>query len=100
MRVPITRASIVGACFGLVISVLVLVYGYFGQYIHSPAINDWYIVIACPTSIMLMALDNAPWQLGVVADALVVVTTSGWYAFLFAGAAMLFQRLSGTGADH
>jgi hypothetical protein len=98
MSQRMARASIIGAGVGVVISVLVLVYGYFGQYIQSPAINDWYILIACPPSIMLMAVDNGRWPLFVLADSLVVVTAASWYVFLFAAASMVFYSIRNIGS--
>jgi hypothetical protein len=88
------RASTIGACFGLVISVLVLAYGYLEPNIHSPAINDWLIFIACPPSIALMAADNGKWYLVVFADSVVVLANAVWYGFLFAVVAMLFRHAS------
>ena len=86
------RASKIGACCGLVISVLVLAYGYLEPRIHSPAINDWLIFVACPSSIVLMAADNGKLYVFVFADSVVVVVNSVWYGFLFAVAARLFHH--------
>jgi hypothetical protein len=94
MGQPIAKASKIGACFGFAISVLVLSYGYLEPHIHAPAINDWLIFIACPSSIALMAADNGKWYLFVFADSVVVMANAVWYGFLFAVAAMLFRRSS------
>jgi hypothetical protein len=92
MGQPIAKASKIGACFGFAIAVLVLSYGYLEPHIHAPAINDWLIFIACPSSIALMAADNGKWLLFVFADSVVVVANAVWYGFLFAVATMLFRH--------
>jgi hypothetical protein len=94
MGQPIARASKLGLCVGLVISVLVLSYGYLEPHIAGPAINDWLIFIACPSSIALMAADNGKWYVLVFADLVVIVANTVWYGFLFAVAAVLLRRLS------
>jgi len=91
MRQPIARASKIGAWFGVVISILVLAYGYLEPHIHFPAINDWIIFIACPSSIALMAADNGKWFLFVFADSIVILANAVWYGFLFAVVATLFR---------
>ena len=94
MGQPTGKVSKIGACFGFVIAVLVLSYGYLEPHIHAPAINDWLIFIACPASIALMAADNGKWYLFVFADSVVVVVNAVWYGVLFALVAMLFRRNS------
>jgi hypothetical protein len=94
MERPIAIASKIGACFGFVIAALVLSYGYLEPRIHGPAINDWLIFIACPSSIALMAADNAKGYLFVFADLVVVGVNAVWYGFLFAVATMLFRHWS------
>jgi hypothetical protein len=89
----IPRASKIGACFGLVVSVLVLTYGYLESHTRFPAINDWLIFIACPSSIILMAADNATLPLGILADLMVVLMNAVWYGILFTGVAMLVRRV-------
>ena len=91
MSQPIARASKIGACFGVVISILVLAYGYMESHIHSPAINDWLIFAACPPSIALMAVDNGRWFLFFFADSIVILVNAVWYGFLFAVVARLFR---------
>jgi hypothetical protein len=81
-----------GACFGLGVAALVLAYGYLEPHIHAPAINDWLIFFACPTSIVLMAADSGKWYVLVFADLVVVVASAVWYAFLFAVIASLFAH--------
>ncbi len=87
-----TRTQKVGACCGFVISVLVLLYGYLRPHFQLPAINDWFILIACPPSVGLMALDNAKWYDAVVADFIVVLANTAWYGALFGVAAQLFPE--------
>ena len=92
MTRPIITASKIGACFGFVIALLVLAYGYLLPRMHSRPINDLLIFIACPSSFLLMAVDNGKWYLFVFADALVVIINAAWYGFLFESVAMLFRR--------
>jgi hypothetical protein len=91
MSQPIARAAKFGACFGVVISILVLAYGYMESHIHSPAISDWLIFVACPPSIALMAVDNGKLFLFLFADSIVILANAAWYGFLFAVVARLFQ---------
>jgi hypothetical protein len=92
MSQQIPRASRIGACCGLVISVLVLAYGYLESHTRFPALNDWLIFIACPSSILLMAADNATLPLGILADLMVALVNAIWYGILFTVAAMLFRK--------
>jgi hypothetical protein len=108
MSQPIERAlriGQIGMCCGVVMGVLVIAYGYLEPHIHAPAINDWLVVIACPSSIALMASENLKWPEVVLLDLVVVVTNAAWYGFWFALAAISFRQImvrifsSNTGAD-
>ena len=93
IRHSITRAARIGACFGLLLSLLVLAYGYLEPHIHAPAVNDWLIFIACPSSITLMAADSAGRYLLVFAALVVIVINALWYAFLFEVGSAILQRI-------
>ena len=82
IRQSISRSAQIGTCFGLLLAVLVLAYGYLEPYIHF-RVNDWLILISCPSSIVLMAADNANRYVIVGADSEVIVINVLWYAFLF-----------------
>jgi hypothetical protein len=87
------KASKIGGCFGFVIAVLVLGYGYLESHnLATPSINDWLVFIACPSSLSLMAADSSTWPVVVFADLVVIVGNSVWYSFLFAVVAMLFSH--------
>lgn len=88
------KAGRIGGCFGLVVAVLVLTYGYLEPHIHFPAINDWLIFAACPSSIVLMAADSGKWYLVVFADSLMIVANAVWYAVWFAAASKLLGHRS------
>jgi hypothetical protein len=96
MSQPIERAlriGQIGMCCGVVMSVLVIAYGYLEPHIHGPAINDWLIVMACPSSIALMASDTLKWPQVVLVDLVVVVTNAAWYGFWFALAAISSRHI-------
>src|SRR5437868_6722683 len=94
MTRPIVTASKIGTCFGFVIALLVLTYGYLLPRTHSRPINELLIFIACPPSFILMAVDNGKWWLFLLADSIVVVANTVWYGMLFEGVAMLFRHRS------
>lgn len=79
-----------GLSIGFVLAILVLTYGYLEPRIQARAINDWLLLAICPSSIVLMATDNAGWFVGALADSIVIIANSVWYAFLL----LAFRRLT------
>ena len=73
---------------------MVLAYGYLEAKGRGPAINDWLIVAACPTSVVLMAIENSKGYFFVFVDAIVVAANAVWYGCLFALAAIFFRKIA------
>lgn len=75
-------AVAIGAVFGLVVYVTILLYG--------PRMDDWLVFLLCPTCLGGMALDSArgiELDIGVV---MLAVTSAAWYAVVFGFMALLF----------
>lgn len=84
----------IGASCGLVLAVLVLVYGFLLTRTKMPAINDWLLVLVCPPSIALISLDRSAWPTVVLFDLLVVLMNALWYGLIFGVIERLFRRMS------
>jgi hypothetical protein len=82
----------IGASLGFLLAVLVLGYGYIEPRIHSPALNDWLILLVCPYSIVLLATDQSRWYAVALADCVVIATNTVWYGVLFMAATSVFLR--------
>lgn len=91
MSIQSSRAPKIGAFAGCLVAILVLLYGYLGSQLPYRAINDWVILLVCPLSITLMALDNGTWYEFVIADAMVILGNALVYAGVFALTAHLFR---------
>ena len=77
----------IGLCLGFGIGLLVLLYG--------SRMNPWLALLLCPTSIVGLGLDNAPFIIGiVVVGSMVLIGNAIWYGFLFGHGGVVLKRIS------
>jgi hypothetical protein len=85
----ITIISKIGVCFGFLVAVSILAYGY----LKPQFVIDYrLLVFACPSSIFLIGFDNSKWYVEKCAELIVVVSTAAWYGIWFGTAESLFRR--------
>ena len=77
----------IGLCVGFGIGLLVLLYG--------SRMNSWMVFFLCPTSIVGLGFDNAPFIIGtVVVSSVILIGNAIWYAVLFGVAGALLKKTS------
>ena len=75
----------IGLCVGFGIGLLVL--------LHGSRMNSWMVFFLCPTSIVGLGFDNAPFIIGiVVVGSMILIGNAIWYAFLFGLAGALLKK--------
>ena len=81
----ISLSARVGLCAGFGIGLLVLLYG--------SRMNSWMVFFLCPTSIVGLGLDNAPFIIRImVGCSMILIGNAIWYAFLFGLAGVLLKK--------
>jgi hypothetical protein len=81
----INLSAKIGLCVGFGIGLLVLLYG--------SRMNPWIVFFLCPTSIVGLGFDNAPFIIGiVVVGSMILIGNAIWYAFLFVLAGVLLKK--------
>jgi len=76
-----------GMCVGFGIGLLVLVFG--------SRMNPWMVLSLCPTSIVGLGLENAPFVVGiVVGGSVILIGNAIWYAWLFGLIGVLLEKIT------